>query len=238
VLSLPLAEAKRQTIGIGPAFNGAFGVDSQDILSIPDIGFGTFQLFPDQNNYGTTGTEVQPPSSDFDNTVNQTITWIHAQAYSAHTWVFPFLIVNNPDLGSALYSTGKPVVLTAFGLVTQDNLLQFVPVNDTSPIVNSPNQDRKRKSRYTTALDRHLSKNCYRRLSQVRILGHSAQVSASHRLILRTQHGCKVCTSFATKQAIKSTANDRAPQAGFQGGLGGLVQYQASGRVYEFLDDK
>ena len=31
-------------------YNGAFGVDSQDILNAPDIDFGTFQLFPDLVN--------------------------------------------------------------------------------------------------------------------------------------------------------------------------------------------
>jgi hypothetical protein len=89
VLSLPLAEAKRQSSDIGSAFNGAFGVDSEDILNAPDIDFGTFQLFPDQTNYGITGTEVQPPSSDFDNTLNETISWISAQTDSMHRWVFP-----------------------------------------------------------------------------------------------------------------------------------------------------
>jgi mannan endo-1,4-beta-mannosidase len=85
MLSLLLAEAKRQTGNIGPAFNGAYGVDSQDILNAPDIDFGTFQLLPDQNNYGITGTEDQSPSADFNSTVNQTITWIRAQAHSVHT---------------------------------------------------------------------------------------------------------------------------------------------------------
>jgi mannan endo-1,4-beta-mannosidase len=64
-------------------------VDSEDILNAPDIDFGTFQLFPDQINYGITGTEVQAPSSDFNNTLNQTNTWIRAQADSSQTWVFP-----------------------------------------------------------------------------------------------------------------------------------------------------
>ena len=57
-------------------------------------------------------------------------------------------------------------------------------------------------------------------------------MSVRTRLPLRTRHGYKVCTCFATKA---STANDRALPAGSQGGLGGLIQYQASGRSYEFL---
>ncbi|KAI0281385.1 glycoside hydrolase superfamily [Russula aff. rugulosa BPL654] len=112
------SEAKRRSNGgDGSAYNGAFGVDSQDILNAPDINFGTFQMFPDQFNYGTTGTvtDVQAPSSNFNNTLNDTVTWIHAQIDCVHT-------------------TGKPVVLSAFGLVTQDNLPYFVPVKDTSPV--------------------------------------------------------------------------------------------------------
>lgn len=124
------SEAKRQTGSDGSAYSGAFGVDSQDILNAPDIDFGTFQMFPDQFNYGTTGavTDVQAPSSNFNNTLNDTVAWIRAQIDSVHT-------------------TGKPVVLSAFGLVTQDNLLHFVPVNDTSPIVNPPQKrnDQKRQ---------------------------------------------------------------------------------------------
>jgi mannan endo-1,4-beta-mannosidase len=161
LLSLPSAEAKRQTGGDGSAYNGAFGVDSQDILNAPDIDFGTFQMFPDQFNYGTTGTvaDVQAPSSNFNNTLNDTVAWIRAQIDSVHTWVFPLLTADAYNLRSAFCSTGKPVVLSAFGLVTQDNLLHFVPVNDTYPIVKPPQKrkDQKRTLCGTTALDRHLS---------------------------------------------------------------------------------
>jgi hypothetical protein len=59
-------------------------------------------------------------------------------------------------------------------------------------------------------------------------------VSISNKLPLRTTHGCNVRTS---KAGHKSTANDHTPLEGFQGGLGGVVQYQASGRLYEFRDD-
>jgi mannan endo-1,4-beta-mannosidase len=84
-----LAEAKRQTNGGGPAFNGAFGVDSEDILNIPQVGLGTFQMFPDQNTYSTTGVEVTSPSSDFDTMVQQTNSWIQTQVETALRWVFP-----------------------------------------------------------------------------------------------------------------------------------------------------
>ncbi|KAH9997282.1 glycoside hydrolase superfamily [Russula vinacea] len=121
------AEARKRSSNIGPAFNGAYGVDSEDILNAPDIDFGTFQLFPDQINYGITGTEVQAPSSDFNNTLNQTNTWIRAQADSSQTF-------------------GKPVVLAAFGLVTQDNLLQYVPVNSTCPAVKLQQNQKRQNS--------------------------------------------------------------------------------------------
>jgi len=93
-------------------------VDSQDILNIPTIGFGSFQLFPDQNSYSTIATAFSPPSSDFDETVRQGTAWIQAQAASAE-------VVN------------KPLVLTAFGLVTQNNLGFFVPFNKTTRVVKS-----------------------------------------------------------------------------------------------------
>ena len=136
-------------------------MDSQDILNAPDIDFGTFQMFPDQFNYGTTGTvtDVQAPSSNFNNTLNDTVAWIRAQIDSVHTWVFPLLTPDAFNPRSASYSTGKPVVLSAFGLVTQDNLLHFVPVDDTCPVVRPPQKrkDQKRTLCCTTALDRHLS---------------------------------------------------------------------------------
>jgi len=118
--------AKRQTSGGGPAFNGIYGVDSEDILNAPHIDFATFQLFPDQNNYGTTGVQSQAPSADFDNMLSQTNAWITAQADSAR-------------------SIGKPVILTGFGLVTQGNLQQFVPFNAESPAEKSPHKGWKRQ---------------------------------------------------------------------------------------------
>ena len=124
-------------------------------------------MFPDQYNYGTTGTvtDVQAPSSNFNNTLNDTVAWISAQIDSVHTWVFPPLAADAFNLISASYSTGKPVVLSAFGLVTQDNLLNFVPVNDTSPVVKPPQKrkDQKRTLCYTTLLIGICPKNVIRR---------------------------------------------------------------------------
>ena len=76
------AQAKRGG-GVGPAFDGSSGVDSQDIANIPEIGFVSFQLFPDQNSYSTVATAFTPPSADFDGTVQQGISWIQAAADSA-----------------------------------------------------------------------------------------------------------------------------------------------------------
>ncbi|KAI0320106.1 glycoside hydrolase superfamily [Amylostereum chailletii] len=112
--------AKRQSSGsLGQAFDGSTGVDSQDILSAPDIGFGSLQYFPDQNSYGTNGqAPFQAPSVNFNDTIQQGIDWIQLQAANAQ-------------------SIGKPIALTGFGLVTQDNLPFFVPFNSTVPVQNT-----------------------------------------------------------------------------------------------------
>jgi hypothetical protein len=83
VKRVSLAEAKRQNNGGAVAFNGVLGVDSQDILNAPHIDFGTFQLFPDQNNYGATGVENQDPSVDFNTMLAQTIAFITSQVQSS-----------------------------------------------------------------------------------------------------------------------------------------------------------
>jgi len=116
------AETKRQNNGGAEALNGVLGVDSQDILNAPHIDFGTFQLFPDQNNYGTTGGENQEPSVDFNTMLTQTNAFIASQAQSA-------------------LAVGKPVIVTGFGLVTQDNLPAFVPFNSVSPVQSNQQQN-------------------------------------------------------------------------------------------------
>ncbi|KAF9052628.1 glycoside hydrolase family 5 protein [Panaeolus papilionaceus] len=110
-------ETKRQNAqDMGPAFDGSQGVDSQDILAIPQIGFGTFQLFPDQFKYGID----DPNLPAFNNTVEQGIAWI--QQHAAMGKMF-----------------GKPVSLNGFGLVTQDNAPFFVPFNATQAPFASDN---------------------------------------------------------------------------------------------------
>jgi mannan endo-1,4-beta-mannosidase len=83
VLPSQPAEAKRWSGGVGSAFDGSQGVDSEDILNIPEIDFGSFQLFPDQNSYSTIASPFSPPSANFNETVKQGIAWIEAQAASA-----------------------------------------------------------------------------------------------------------------------------------------------------------
>jgi mannan endo-1,4-beta-mannosidase len=75
----PSAEAKRWNTVPGPAFDGSFGVDTEDILNIPEIDFSSFQLFPDQNNYSPTNTPFLSPSASFEDAVQLGIEWIQAQ---------------------------------------------------------------------------------------------------------------------------------------------------------------
>jgi mannan endo-1,4-beta-mannosidase len=71
-----LATRRQGDVGIGSAFDGSQGVDCEDIINIPQIGFGSFQLFPDQNSYGP----ADPSLSPFNNTVQTGIDWINRQA--------------------------------------------------------------------------------------------------------------------------------------------------------------
>ncbi|KAG8911799.1 hypothetical protein FRC01_005518, partial [Tulasnella sp. 417] len=101
----PATSFKRQSeSGLGPNFDGSQGVDSEDIINIPSVNFGTFQLFPDQHNYAAS----DPNLPQFNNTVNQGISWIQSHAAMG-----------------ALFN--KPVTLNGFGLVTQNNAADFVP---------------------------------------------------------------------------------------------------------------
>jgi mannan endo-1,4-beta-mannosidase len=73
---------RRQDVGLGPAFDGSQGVDSQDILGIPQIGFSTFQLFPDQNEY----EPDDPNLSASNNSIAAGLEWISQQAKSAQLY--------------------------------------------------------------------------------------------------------------------------------------------------------
>ncbi|KAG2020297.1 CEL4b mannanase [Coprinopsis cinerea AmutBmut pab1-1] len=93
---------------LGPAFDGSSGVDSEDILNIPEISFSSFQLFPDQNEYG----QPDPDLSDFENTMQRGVEWIQYHAESALAF-------------------GKPATLNGFGLVTQEHVPNYVPFNSS-----------------------------------------------------------------------------------------------------------
>ncbi|KAJ7685166.1 glycoside hydrolase family 5 protein [Mycena polygramma] len=85
--------------GVGSAFDGSSGVDSEDILSN--------QYAPDDPNL-----------SAFNNTLQAGLDWIKRH-------------------GEASQSLNKPITLTGFGLVTQDNAPSFVPFNSTiAPFAN------------------------------------------------------------------------------------------------------
>ncbi|KAF8559570.1 glycoside hydrolase family 5 protein [Imleria badia] len=103
------ATRRQETQSVGSNYDGSYGVDSQDIMNIPSIGFGSFMLFPDQQSYSPT----DPYLNSYTNMLNSGIDWIHKQAQS----------------GAAV---GKPLALTGFGLVTQGNAADFVPFNMTT----------------------------------------------------------------------------------------------------------
>lgn len=71
-----VATRRQQDSGLGPTNDGSQGVDSEDIMNIPDIGLSSFQLFPDQFNYGPDDPNLPP----FNNTVNQGLDWIRSHA--------------------------------------------------------------------------------------------------------------------------------------------------------------
>jgi mannan endo-1,4-beta-mannosidase len=108
----PAANAKRQNSeSLNSAFDGSQGVDSEDIANIPEISFSTFQYFPDQNSYAPQGSGS--PTS-FNDALKQGIDWIQMQA-------------------ARVGSNNKPLALSAFGLVTQNEEPFFVPFNETRP---------------------------------------------------------------------------------------------------------
>lgn len=47
--------------------------------------------------------------------------------------------LSRPQSGFGIHSVGKPLALTAFGLVTQDNFPFFVPFNSSVPLANQTN---------------------------------------------------------------------------------------------------
>lgn len=100
---------RQQDSVVGTSFDGSQGVDSEDIMNIPGIGLNSFMLFPDQNSYGPD----DPNLDRFNNTLQQGLEWIRLQAEAGQR-------------------VGKPVALSAMGLVDQQNAQAFVPFNSTT----------------------------------------------------------------------------------------------------------
>jgi len=155
--------------GVGSAFDGSSGVDTEDIINIPQIGYGSFQLFPDQNSYGPD----DPSLPAFNNTLQTGLSWIQSHAELAQLF-------------------GKPVVLTGFGLVTQNNAPDFVPFNATLAPFNNTQP-------------------------------FSADPPATSTAAAPT-----ATQSFGVTDAQRDDAYAQWLQAGLEGGLGGLTQYQWS----------
>lgn len=106
------AAAKRQASSeSGSALDGSQGVDSEDISSIPQIGFSTFQVFTDQNTYAP----PNPNLNNSENTLDSGTGWIATQGQSAQ-------------------SLQKPTTLTGFGVVTTNNANNFVPFNSSETV--------------------------------------------------------------------------------------------------------
>jgi mannan endo-1,4-beta-mannosidase len=74
-----LAHIRRQDHS---AFDGSHGVDTEDILAIPQIDFSTFQMFPDQFQY----VPNDPNIPSFNNTVQGGLEWIMKQAQTARRY--------------------------------------------------------------------------------------------------------------------------------------------------------
>ncbi|KIM83525.1 glycoside hydrolase family 5 protein [Piloderma croceum F 1598] len=99
---------KPPTVSVGSTFDGSFGVDTEDILSVPCIDFGSFQLFPDQNQY------FPGSSGDFASTaISQGNRWVAQHSATSSTFK-------------------KPMAITAFSIVTKDNWPLFVPFNSST----------------------------------------------------------------------------------------------------------
>jgi mannan endo-1,4-beta-mannosidase len=99
------ATSKKQSSPGGPTFDGSFGVDTEDIISVPCIDFGSFQLFPDQVQYFPGNL----PKFATDATL-QGSHWITRHSTTATDFK-------------------KPEALTAFSIVTEDHWADFVPFN-------------------------------------------------------------------------------------------------------------
>jgi len=123
--------ATRRQQSLGTAQDGSFGVDSNDILGIPEIGLSSFQLFPDQNSYAPDDPNLPP----FNNSLKQGLDWIQQHAMAGQVYVSGSIVPSHDS--QHLLRFGKPVTMNAVGLVTQQNAPDFVPFNTTvAPFAN------------------------------------------------------------------------------------------------------
>ncbi|KZP24938.1 glycoside hydrolase family 5 protein [Athelia psychrophila] len=102
------AKGKLERRWVGSAYNGSQGVDSEDILGIPEIGYSSFQMFTDQDTYGS----VDPSIPAYNQTVDTGVDWIKQHVAAAAKYC-------------------KPTVSTGFGVVTNSNAASFVPFGST-----------------------------------------------------------------------------------------------------------
>jgi mannan endo-1,4-beta-mannosidase len=101
------SSSNTQVSDSGPTFDGFFGVDTEDIISVPCIDFGSFQLFPDQVHYFP-GDEPNPE---------------HVGTVQGNRWVTRH--------STTARDFHKPEALTGFSLVKKDNWPLFVPFNSS-----------------------------------------------------------------------------------------------------------
>lgn len=73
---------KRQSNSFGPAFDGSFGVDTEDLANTPGIDFGSLQFFPDQNTFGPDGAI---DTHNITNVIQNGVDWINLHAQTANT---------------------------------------------------------------------------------------------------------------------------------------------------------
>jgi len=92
----------------GKSFDGSYGVDTEDIIAIPSIDFGSFQLFPDQVQY------FPEVNGDFAaNAIGDGGKWVAVHSNTATL-------------------SCKPEVLTAAAIVTKEHFSLFVPFDKST----------------------------------------------------------------------------------------------------------
>ncbi|KAG9001683.1 hypothetical protein FRB94_004614 [Tulasnella sp. JGI-2019a] len=116
----------RATTGsVGPAYDGSFGVDTQDICASPHIDFCSLQIFPDQVFYGLTATGTtlgkKRAASDSsagvtDQTINDAVNFILNQAKDKSKPTAALAVgVTNSDQSNGLNNFDSSNIGTASG---------------------------------------------------------------------------------------------------------------------------